>query len=189
MKPPFIDFAAPVARRDAASRRLVLAGGVCLVLALLGIAVGLHQASQAATLEALVSERAASREALESAVSAHAQLSPDAAEAVNGVVRMMAYPLVERLNRIEQHTHDGIRPVSIEAGPVRANLRLVFEAPSLPQALDYLEELRTEAGFEGLSLIRQEPGLAGDGQTWKFTMELPQQDSVARATETPKEGQ
>ncbi|MEN3111476.1 hypothetical protein ACFONG_08590 [Uliginosibacterium paludis] len=183
MKPLDIDFSSDIRAPDATSRRLLLVAVVCLSLSVAGIAIGMHQASRAQALRALVAERSADREALREAAVNQEAISSDAAEAVNGVVRMMAYPLIRQLAQIEQHTDEGIKPVSIEAGPVRANLRLVFEARSLPQALDYLEALKTEEGFSGFALSRQEPAGSGDGGLWRFTLELPQGDAVARAIE------
>ncbi len=183
MKPLDIDFASEARAPDAMSRRLVLVAAVCLALSVGGIVIGMHQASRARELRELVAERSADREALRAAAVSQEAISSEAAEAVNGVVRMMAYPLIRQLDQIEKHTNEGIKPVSIEAGPVRANLRLVFEASSLPQALDYLEALKTEEGFSGFSLSRQEAASNGDNGLWRFTMELPQGDAVARAIE------
>jgi len=183
MKPLDIDFSGAKRAPDTASQRLLLIAVVCLMLSVAGIATGLQQAAKARELQTLIADRVADRDALREAAAHQEQIPNDAAEAINGVIRMMGYPLIKRLGQIEQHTHDGVIPISIEAGPVRANLRLVFEASSLPQALDYLEELRSEPGFESLALARQEPAGAGDGSLWRFTMELPQTDAVARALE------
>lgn len=185
MRPMDIDFSGTRRAPDTASRRLLLVAVVCFALSLAGIITGLQQAARARELQALTADRAADRDALRSAAQHQEQIPGEAAEAINGVIRMMSYPLIKRLGQIELHTHAGVSPVSIEAGPVRANLRLVFEATALPQALDYLEELRTEPGFEALALTRQEPAGAADGQLWRFTMELPQTDAVARAIERP----
>ncbi len=183
MKPLDIDFAHELRSPDAVSRRLVLLAVVCLAMSALGIVIGLHQASRAKELQALVAERRADREALREAAVNQEAISSEAAEAVNGVVRMMGYPLIRNLSQIEKHANESIKPVSIEAGPVRTNLRLVFEAQSLPQALDFLEALRTEEGFSAFFLSRQEPASNAENGLWRFTMELPQNDAVARAIE------
>lgn len=184
MKAPRIDFSGAQREPGPMGERMLIVAIASLVLAGVGIAIGLSQAGQARRLQEMIVERDAARAALQTAVVNQERVPADATDAVNGVIRMMEYPLIERLNLIEQHAHDEIKIVSIEAGPVRASLRLVVEAQALPQALDFLEELRSETGYEALALMRQEQA-GNDGGRWRFTFEQPQADAVRRSIERP----
>lgn len=182
MKAPRIDFSGAQHEAGAIGERMLVVAIASLVLAVAGIAIGLSQATQARRLQEMIAERDAAREALQSAVVNQERIPAEATEAVNGVIRMMEYPLIERLNRIEPHVREDVSIISIEAGPVRSSVRLIVEAQTLPQALDFLEELRSEPGYESLAMMRQEPA-GNDGGRWRFTFEQPQNDAVRRAVE------
>ncbi|KAF7598754.1 MAG: hypothetical protein CGU28_14555 [Candidatus Dactylopiibacterium carminicum] len=166
------------------SRRMrhVLAAvlALLLVLSVLGAWMGRQLGNEARSLGEEGFHLRADRELLIKAARHQAALPADMVDSINGVIRLLDYPLIDLLERLEAHAGDDVRLLSLEMGAVRTSVRLVVQAPALSVVLDYLDALRKEPGFENLVLVRQEaPG--NDGAGLRFTLEMPQMDAVPRA--------
>ncbi|NSL56722.1 hypothetical protein [Uliginosibacterium aquaticum] len=164
----------------------VLVGGA---LALFGLVAGSSFSREAGALRQQAAELAMERDALRSAARHQEQIAPDMLDSINGVIRIMDYPLIDILEALEHRARPNVALMSAELGPVRSTFRIIVQAASLPEALDYLEDMRNEPGFQNLALTRQEAS-GGDGQGWRFTLEMPQADAVPRAlSKAPARGQ
>lgn len=191
MKAVNIDFA-PVrgAGHRPGARNWLIVAALLGALAVAGALFGNNLASQAAAMRIKAQEIDATRDAERSAALVKDQIAPDVADAINGVIRMLDYPVMDLLAQLERCARPNVSLMSVELGSVRSSLRIIIQAPGLPEALDYLEALRAEPGFRNVSIIRQEPDAGDRGDAWRFTLETPQGDPVQRATaRTPGRGQ
>lgn len=181
MKPMNIDFAgASGAGHRGGARQWVLLAGVCAVLAIGAALAGRQMSVEAANLRAQARDMELMRDTVSSAAAQQNQLPLEVADSINGVIRMLDYPTVELLSKLERFVRPDVAVMSLEMGPVRSNLRLFVQAPSLPEALEFLEDLRTDPAFQTLALTRQELVSDANG-AWRFSFEMPQADAVARA--------
>lgn len=188
MKAPRIDFA-PGAQRHA---NPLLVG--LLVAGVLGCVIGVvlggrysHQAEQElAQAQDMISEKSS----LDDAARRQEQVPAEVVDSVNAAVRMLNYPNIELLAQLERHATPDVQLISVEMGPVRTNLRLIVQAANTTQVLDYMDALKHESGFRAIALTHQEALNGGDGQSgWRFTLEVVQDDPVARAvTRPPRDG-
>lgn len=182
MKALNIDFAGQAGSGHRGGTRLWLVGSAILLLVACAAALlGSSLAREAEALRQRSEDIVQERDAVRSAVQHQEQLAPDVADSINGVIRMLDYPVIDLLEQLERHARPEIAVMSLEFGPVRSNFRLIVQAPGLPQTLDYLEGLQREPAFSKLALTRQEAGSEGEG--WRFTLEMSQADAVSRALE------
>lgn len=183
MKAMNIDFVpAQGAGHRPGARTWILLASILGLLALAGGVFGSRLDSQASAMRLQAQEIDAARDAQRSAAFSKQQLAPDVADAINGVIRMLDYPLIDLLGQLEHYSRPNVALMSLEVGPVRSNLRIVIQAASFPEALDYLEDLRSDARFQNIAITRQESGVGEGANAWRFTFEMPQNDAVPRAS-------
>ncbi|MBS1209430.1 MAG: hypothetical protein H6R19_1828 [Proteobacteria bacterium] len=190
MKPLHIEFC-----RDGRTGRstrglwLLLLTGILLVG--LGIGMGTVFSERARLHSEEARELLDERASLNDAARQQERLPAEMVESINGAVRMLDYPSIELLSQLEKHVRPDVSVVGIEMGPVRTNLRIVVQAAAAPQVLDYLDAIKAEPGFRGVALTRQEATNGEDaaGGSWRFTLEVPQADAVARASARMPKGQ
>jgi hypothetical protein len=174
-----IDFAS--ARVRPLDRLLLILLCVGILGGLMGLALGLRAAQQAdeqrgAAQRVQVRQTDSSEHAWQAL-----QVAPDVASAVNSTVDMLNYPLMDIFKILEKHSRKRVSVISVELGPVRSSLRMVVQASSALDVLDYLDEMKIEPGFRNIALTRQESaGGDGPGMNWRFTLEVPQTANLAQ---------
>lgn len=187
MKPVRIDFCrAPASGTSQYILWLLLIVGV--LASGIGLYVGTSLSDKAESLlqanQALQDERVS----LDESVRAQEQVSTEMLDAVNTAVSVLNYPSLELLTQLERHVVQDVSVVSVEIGAQRTSLRVVVQAPTTHQALDYLDGIKKEPGFRTAALTRQEPvnGNKDGSAGWRFTFEVPQLDAGSPAVRVQK---
>lgn len=182
MKPVHIEFCRQGdAGRGSSVLWLLLLAGLLMVVA--GVAIGQSFAEKAEARSALASQLVDARASLNDAARAQERVPADMVDSINNAVRVLDYPTIELLTQLERHVRPDVVVVALEMGAVRTNLRVVVQAAAAQQVLDYVDAIKTEPGFRGVALTRQEGANGSDGQGgWRFTLEVPQAEAVPRAS-------
>lgn len=180
MKPPRIEFAPRRSKQGTLIFWLItaLAGAGAVA----GVVMGNVYANTAQANEDKAQALLAEQDSLDNAVRQQEQIPAETVESVNAAVRMLNYPSIELLAQLERHATPNVQLISVELGPVRTNLRLIVQAGSPTQVLDYMDALKHEPGFHEIALTRQEVLEGANQGAWRFTLEVAQAEAVARAT-------
>lgn len=164
---------------------LVIVGA--FTLAVVGGVIGSGLATQATEKRTEAMHLRADRESLVEAARTQAAMPAEMLESINGVVSLLNYPLLDMLGQLERHANLGVGLLSVELGAVRTSIRLTVQANGLPDVLNYVDAMREEPAFRNLVVVRQEPA-SSEGESPRFTLEVPQLDAVQRATASPASG-
>lgn len=173
--------------RPAVARLCLLVVVGASALAVVGGVIGSGLAAKAAEKRNEAMHLRADRESLVEAARTQAALPAETVESINGVVSLLNYPLLGMLEQMERHADLGVSLLSVELGAVRTSIRLTVQANGLPEVLNYVDAMREEPAFRELVVVRQEAA-AREGESLRFTLEVPQVDAVQRATASPAAG-
>ncbi len=151
----------------------VAALGVVLTIAATSqLAQSLQDAAQQdeALANAALRERAQARPAVRSAASLDPVVIARNRSALQVMARMKT-PWNELLNNLEALTTAQIALLSVEPMPQRDTVRLVVEAASVTDMLDYLESLQARSGLTEVSLVSHQTQLLPPGKPVRFQVQ------------------
>lgn len=187
MKPLHVEFALHRAGRTSSVLWIAMALGVAAVAG--GVFAGTMFTNQAQARSKQATNMLAQQASLSEAIQHQEEVPMAVVESANDAISKLNYPIIELLSQLEHHAKPEVQVASVELGPIRTSLRVVVQAESVSQVLDYIDEIKKEPGFRTVALTHQEVGTGGDQGKSRFTLEVAQADpsARARATDTQKE--
>jgi hypothetical protein len=179
MKPLHVEFAQHRAGRTSSVLWIMLT--VALVAVAAGLVLGNTFTSQAQARVRQAGNLLAQHASLSEAIQHQDEVPMAVVESANEAIYKLNYPVIELLSQLEHHAKPEVQVASVEIGPIRTSLRVVVQAGSVTQVLDYIDEIKKEPGFRNVALTHQEVGTGADAGKSRFTLEVAQGDGAARA--------
>lgn len=179
MKPLHVEFAQHRGSRTSLMLWVLLGIGVAAAAG--GIAAGSMFTNQAQARSRQASSMLAQQASLSEAIQHQEAVPMAVVESANDAINKLNYPIIELLSQLEHHAKPEVQVASVELGPIRTSLRVVVQAESVTQVLDYIDEIKKEPGFRTVALTHQEVGTGSDQGKSRFTLEVAQADPATRA--------
>jgi hypothetical protein len=179
MKPLHVEFAHHRASRTSSVLWIVL--GIALAAVAGGIIFGSMLSSKAQTRSKQATNMLAQQASLSEAIQHQDEVPMAVVESANDAINKLNYPIIELLSQLEHHAKPEVQVASVELGPIRTSVRVVVQAESISQVLDFIDEIKKEPGFRTVALTHQEIGTGGEQGKSRFTLEVAQADSASRA--------